>query len=186
MSSSTVEFWEGDFGDDYTRRNRVNWLERVPFWTDILAKTGAQSIFEMGANVGWNLLALRTVRKLDILDGFEINNLAIQQAGNLGFQLFERWPSILRYDLCFTAGVLIHIGPNELQEKMKQLIGLSNRYILAIEYESEVEEEIDYRGHSGKLWRRPYGKIYQDMGLKLVESGEALGFDRCTYWLLEK
>jgi len=70
---------------------------------------------------------------------------------------------------------------------MQKIVDQSYRYVLAVEYESEQEEEIEYRGHTGKLWRRPFGKLYEEMGLRLVGKIEnAPGFDSCAAWLLEK
>ncbi len=63
---------------------------------------------------------------------------------------------------------------------------VSRKYVMAIEYEAEQEEMVEYRGHEGKLWRRPFGKLYQDMGLTLLAYGPAQGFDRCEFFLLEK
>ena len=71
--------------------------------------------------------------------------------------------------------------------QMEDLIDCSDRYILAVEYESSVEKEVEYRGHSGKLWKRPYGILYEQMGLKPVMYwNEVPGFDRCAAWLFEK
>ncbi len=51
--------WAGEFGDNYTARNRVNWMARTPFWATIMDKTGARSILEVGCNAGWNLSAIK-------------------------------------------------------------------------------------------------------------------------------
>ena len=42
--SDCAQFWAGEFGDAYTRRNRVDWLARIPFWFYILNKTQARSV----------------------------------------------------------------------------------------------------------------------------------------------
>lgn len=189
MGTEQEKFWGSDFGNEYTNRNRVNWLDRVPFWTDIIARTGIQSAIELGANVGWNLLAIRAANPLIINSGVDVNIHAVDQARAIGLDVFVGSIDELvlsRCDLAFTSGVLIHIGPAEIRRAMEAIVEASSRYVLAVEYEAEKEEEIDYRGHADRLWRRPYGKIYQDMGLTLIATGEARGFDRCTYWLLEK
>jgi pseudaminic acid biosynthesis-associated methylase len=201
----TKEFWEGDFGDEYTKRNRVDFMKRVPFWRDIIAKTGAtKKILEVGSNAGWNLSALRVVvPRTCFIYGIEINQSAKKEAENLGFHIYpclydgmDSRDSAIElinrqndYDLVFTAGVLIHIHPNDLHDFMKSIINEGGKYILAVEYFAEEETEVEYRGHSGKLWKRNYGKLYQDMGLKLIDTGYLTkndGFDSCTWWLLEK
>ena len=189
-------WWSGSFGDSYTDRNRVNWLQRVPFWTGILYLTGAGSVLEMGCNVGWNLLAIRLINPRTWVAGWDVNHKAVMQGKNMGLQLFGayefesyRKAHNPNYDLVFTAGCLIHVSSKEIEKAMQYIVDSSKKYILAIEYAADEEQEIEYRGHQNKLWKRPYGKMYEDMGLKLIEAGELpkdSGFDDCTYWLLEK
>ena len=49
-------------------------------------------------------------------------------------------------------------------------------------------DEVIGRGHAERLWKRPFGKLYMDLGLKLTACGEAPSpaFDRCHWWLLSK
>lgn len=94
-----------------------------------------------------------------------------------------------RFDLVFTAGVLIHVEPEMLDQVMAAIIDASKRYVLAIEYANEVSIEVPYRGHEGKLWKRPFRLHYERMGLKLLRFGfvgEKEGFDDCAWWLLQK
>ena len=203
VTLSTEDFWAGDFGTQYIERNRFDWQKRVPFWTSIVARIEARyetpSIMEFGCNIGSNLMALRTVRPTLTLRGVDVNMAAVDQAHNLGFDVYGNevtLGSIKTYhnsseafDLCFTAGVLIHISPEDIADAMTRIKDYSRRYILAIEYFAEQEEEVEYRGHAGKLWKRNYGKLYEDLGLKLVEKGfvgKEDGFDDCVWWLLER
>lgn len=186
--SDTQEFWRGDFGDQYVKRNRVDWRGRIPFWENVLKMTGARSVFELGTNAGWNLSAIRRIHPDVAVMGVEINEMARRQAQACGLAVsasIEAWPNN-HVDLTFTAGVLIHVAPDDLEQTMEKLVNISSQYVMAIEYAAEQEEEVNYRGHTGKLWRRPYGKLYQDHGLKLVDMLPATGFDRCNTWLLEK
>lgn len=186
---SGIEVWAGEFGDEYTKRNQVAWRQRNPFWADMLTKTGARSVFEMGANAGWNLSSIREHHPHTTVCGNDINESAARQAQMAGLNVvnildFKKIPG--KFELVYTVGVLIHIEPEHLAEVMQGLIDKSYRYVLAVEYPSDEEVKIDYRGDAG-CWKRPYGKLYQDMGLKLVASGGAgKGFDDCQYWLMEK
>lgn len=182
---STEEFWRGEFGNEYTKRNRVDWRARIPFWRHIIDKTGARSVFELGCNAGWNLSAIRRACPDVNILGFDVNQQALKIAETAGIKS-EALLHMGSIELVFTAGVLIHVPPEELKDTMDMLVLGSCDYVLAVEYESEEETEVEYRGHSGKLWKRPYGKLYQDMGLELVETGSAEGFDNCTYWLMRK
>ena len=195
--SETTDFWAGEFGDQYLKRNRVNWRARIPFWDRLIQKYGFRSVYEVGANAGWNLSAIKhSISGYNVAcHGCEINGSAWYQARRVGFDL-DDFPTADQhfayadeFELVFTSGVLIHIGPEELKETMSAIVRASCDYVLAIEYEADTETEVEYRGHSGKLWKRPYGQMYEEMGLTLVETGKVGkedGFDDCTYWMLRK
>lgn len=193
MNTTTDEFWGGTFGDQYTARNRVDWEARVPFWQRIQALTKATFVMEVGTNAGWNMRAWHQAHKDSCIFGSDINAGALQEAAEAGLSVTPD-PAVMigkyypnTFDLVFTAGVLIHIPPEDLQAVMESIAKASYRYVLAVEYESDREEEINYRGHAGRLWKRPYGKLYEAMGLELVASGDpGPAFDRCTYTLLRK
>lgn len=180
------QFWAGEFGNEYTARNRVDWRQRIPFWKTMIDETGARSVYEFGCNAGWNLSAIRRAYPDVALEGNDINDYALRQAAAAGLNVGRR-TGMEAAELVFTAGVLIHISPENLQALMQSLANASTEWVLAIEYSAAQEEEVTYRGHAQRLWRRPYGKLYQDMGLEMVRHGPAgKGFDNCTYWLLRK
>jgi hypothetical protein len=188
----TTEAWSGQFGDAYLKRNRVDWRGRIPFWKKIIELSGVRSAFELGTNAGWNLSAIQRAYWDVMVWGCDINDKALEHAYGAGLQVFNINDSMARQnfpnqaELTFTAGVLIHVAPSELKETMQKMIDMSSDYVLAIEYESDVETEIEYRGQQGLLWKRPYGELYERMGLTFVASGNAKGFDDCTYWLMQK
>lgn len=198
--SDTTEFWKGDFGNQYTARNRVDWRARIPFWDRLVAKYGFRSVYEVGTNSAWNLSAItHSIHGYNVkCYGCDVNRFAVAQAKAAGFDVkhgtvdtFNDSECVGMQELAFTSGVLIHISPDEIKKMMQAVIDASCDYVLAIEYESDQEEEVEYRGHAGKLWRRPYGKMYQDMGLELIETGkmdDKDGFDPngVTYWMLRK
>lgn len=200
MLTEQEQFWAGDFGNAYVDRHKeLDWRARVPFWRSIIEMTGALSILEAGCNSGGNMKAIRRaaveIDKLIALWGCDINNAAIEEAGDAGlsvteaslFDLKKEWPDG-GFDLVFTSGVLIHVSPSDLPRAMDSIISVSNRYVLAVEYADETEVEVPYRGHTERLWRRPFGKLYLERGLKLVAEGEAPrdSFDKCAWWLLER
>ena len=188
---SGLDLWAGEFGNDYLKRNQVDWRLRVPFWHSIIRDTGARSVFEMGANAGWNLSAIRRGFPDVTVCGNDVNTLACAQAQAAGLNVVNLldfnavFPG--QFELVFTAGVLIHIEHEYLYEVMQALIAKSLRWVLAIEYEAASEQQVEYRGHTEKCWKRPYGMLYKGLGLTPVAAGDAgPGFDRCTYWLMEK
>ena len=202
MSEKQQEFWAGAGGDAYTARNRVDWRRRRQVWRDIMLDTGARSVLEIGCNAGWNLTAIKEQAPWARAEGVDMNRTAVLMATLAGCQATPgAMPEVFGpaldvddppglYELVFTAGVLIHVDPEDLEETMRQIVVLSSRWVLAIEYEAEAEEEITYRGEQGLLWKRPYGKLYEAMGLRHVRMpwpiGKDLGFDNCTAHLMEK
>jgi pseudaminic acid biosynthesis-associated methylase len=178
------EFWKGEFGDDYTKRNRVDWRARIPFWEGIIHYTGARSVLEFGCNAGWNLSAIQRAFPHTGLRGVEINYNALHQASSAGLIVYDNIYG--ESELVFTAGVLIHIPPEQLRDTMQKLIDASCDYVLAVEYAADEETEVEYRGHKERLWKRPYGKLYEQMGLIYVWRGKAEGFDNCDFWLMRK
>lgn len=191
--SDTVEFWRGDFGVAYNERNQPDWKQRVPLLTHILEQTGATTFLDVGTNQGWNMLALRSINEQYMMSGVDVNQQALEKAQTAGFdvhigsadQVVELFGEKAA-ELVITSGVLIHIAPEDLKAAMQAIVNVSSQYVLAIEYESQTEEEINYRGNTGKLWKRPFGKLYEELGLSLVETGQAQGYDQCAYWLMEK
>lgn len=193
--AAPVELWKNDFGDAYHSRNRVRWRDRIPFFETIAKLTQARSAFEVGCGPGWNLSALHAVG-LRRVAGCDVNKNALDEAQQVGLGVYDmaakdcatKYGNAV-YDLVFTAGCLIHILPNELPATMAAIVRTSRRHVLAIEYAALEETEVEYRGQMGALWKRPYGQLYEAMGLKCTESGflgRDRGFDDCHYWLLEK
>lgn len=185
-----AEAWAGKFGNDYLARNRVDWRERTTFWRGVIEATKPDNVLELGANAGWNLRAIREVSPGTAVCGIDVNREAAAAARADGY-LVENYeathPCERQFDLVFTAGVLIHVAPENIEAVMQSAIDKSRRYVLAVEYSADEQEEVIYRGQTDLLWKRPFGRLYTEMGLKAVSITDAgFGFDRCTAWLMEK
>lgn len=192
MKHETEAFWSGTFGTDYTERNRVSPDDRLGFWEDIIVCTMPKTVLEVGCNAGHNLLAIHKIAPDTFLHGCDINESALDKAVASGLQVAKLSATQVGqvysgYELVFSAGVLIHIPPSHLDQVVDGMISASSKFVMAIEYAADQETEIDYRGHKGRLWKRPYGEILERKGLKIVDWGDAgPGFDRCHYWVGEK
>jgi pseudaminic acid biosynthesis-associated methylase len=188
--SRQKEWWEGEGGDAYHERNQVDWEKRIPFWRGLLRKIQIESVLELGCGPGWNLAAINRVDPEIILGGVEINPTARQSASYRGIAMLD--PDNLKHwsaDLTFTAGCLIHIPPDKIGATMNDLVTAARKFVLCIEYEAEEQTEIEYRGQSGLLWKRPYCEMYMAMGLQVREIGFLKpedGFDNCKYGVFEK
>src|SRR3990167_11509325 len=86
---STEEFWSGEFGDQYTLRNRYSWRRRIPFWNNIIEKTGARAVFEFGCNVGYNLSAIKYENDHVKTYGDDVNKQALDIADAAGHKVFQ-------------------------------------------------------------------------------------------------
>ena len=192
--SHQLDAWRGAFGDAYTDRNDVDWRSRFQAWRTMLADLEIQSILEVGSNKGANLRALREMNPSWLLLGLEPNAYARDIAstptvdGNASCLPFPA----CSFDLVFTAGLLIHIPPDELDRVLGQLHRVARRYLLAIEYQAEKETAVTgYHGRDDMLWKRPFNQEYLSRfpDLRVIRFGhwgEAWGFDNCTWWLMEK
>lgn len=196
-------FWEGNFGNEYTDRNRgTAWVaSNVAFFSKVIARARKpQRVLELGSNIGLNLMALRTILPTAKLSAVEINDRAASELQSnlpdvdlhvtsiLDFQPKATW------DLVFTKGVLIHINPDKLSNVYELMYRASSRYLLVSEYYNPKPTEITYRGHTGKLFKRDFaGDILDKFSdLSLVDYGfvyhRDVNFpqDDMTWFLMEK
>lgn len=181
-----INAWKDKFGEDYTKRNQYDWRKRIPVFRKILPKV--KDALEIGSNCGFNLMALENLG-IDAM-GIEPNPYARKEADKQHLLTFPGEATAIpfndeKFDLVFTSGVLIHVPPKELTKAMKEIIRVSRKYVLAIEYEAPEETMVVYRGKRDMLWKRPYGRLYKKLGLTLVSHGKT-PFDKCHYWLLQK
>ena len=171
------DFWAGEFGNDYTQRNRgLNWVAaNTALFTKILDRTQKiQTVLELGANIGMNLLALRALLPHAKLSAVEINeSAAVELSANVKEVTLYRtsileFQPIATWDLVFTKGVLIHINPEKLPIVYERLYQSSSRYLLVAEYYNPTPTEINYRGHTGKLFKRDFAGEILDQDIDLA------------------
>lgn len=174
------KFWSGQFGTDYCQRNNTGRLleANMVMFADIIPQCrGISTVCEFGCNIGLNLEAIHLVNPALHLTGFDINPEAVKVASRLEYaDVYES--SIMdfnpedKFDLVFTKGVLIHIHPDNLQDTYRKIVKLSNKYILVAEYYNPKPVALDYRGESGKLWKRDFaGDLIDNFGMRLVDYG---------------
>lgn len=198
--------WKGAFGDRYVGRNGCEaWkiANGVAAFGRILNGISPGSILEVGCNIGLNLLALRRLYAGDVaLYGVEPNETAfstlvshrdLRLAGAWNCDGYEIPAGDGSVDLVFTAGVLIHVPPDRLAEVTSEIVRVSRRHVLCIEYFAHQPEEIPYHGQNGLLFKRDFGAFYLDhhSSLAPVANGflwqrEFANFDNLNWWLFEK
>lgn len=196
-------FWAGDFGTQYMQRNTGDALlaSNLNFFSKALKSSQPfESCIEFGANLGMNLKALKLLHPALECHAIEINPNAVQALSQVLEPANIFHASILEFvpqrswDLTLIKGVLIHINPDFLPQVYESLYQSSSRYILLCEYYNPSPAQIDYRGHSNKLFKRDFAgellKKYTD--LSLVDYGFSYRHDPnfpqddITWFLLEK
>lgn len=195
-------FWAGKFGNEYINRNNDTELiaANLALFSRIFQSTNSiKSIIEFGANIGLNLQAIGQLLPHADLSAIEINSNAVE--------ILKKKPKLTVYhssildfkpkktrDFVYIKGVLIHINPTVLQVVYEKLYQTSNQYICLAEYYNPTPVEIDYRGHSKKLFKRDFAGELMDKypDLKLVDYGFSYHRDPnfthgdSTWFLLEK
>ena len=74
---------------------------------------------------------------------------------------------------------------------MSEVVRVSRRYVLAVEYYAEESTEVPYRLQRGALFKRDYARLYRELftDLALVDQGflsRDEGWDDTTWCLLER
>lgn len=198
--------WAGEFGDKYTERNNIDYMEHQPVWREVMREFGNTytqlSVLEVGCNRGHNLKALTSMgvgcegRLYPV--GIDVNKSALDIARKTN--CMAQYGDILdipfndsSFDLVFTMGVLIHIAPENLPTAIRELYRVSNEFILSIEYPADEETEILYHGGNDMLWKRDFHSEFVNIcpDLRLIKHW-AWGtkanpfYDRVDGWLLKK
>ena len=208
LDSLQEQFWAGEFGDLYIEQNNSPNLvaAATALFAKILHHTGkVESICELGANIGLNLMALHTLLPQAKLTGVEINKKAAERLAALSYvtaihsSIYDMQQecgpgSMGQYDLVFTSGVLIHQGPEFLDKAYQVLYQASKRYIIINEYYNPKPVEVEYRGNKSVLFKRDFAGelldrysdlVLLDYGFTYHRDAHFSG-DDSTWFLMEK
>lgn len=196
------KFWATDFGNEYITRNQGSHIiaTNLALFSKILASTkNIESIREFGANIGLNLLAIKSLLPKVKLEGIEINEQAVNELKKLNeikvyHQSILDFNSIKPVNFVLIKGVLIHINPDFLPDVYQSLYDSTDRYICICEYYNPSPVELNYRGHSGKLFKRDFAGEMLDKfsDLRLLDYGftyhrdSNFPQDDINWFLLEK
>jgi spore coat polysaccharide biosynthesis protein SpsF len=204
MKTEQESFWQGEFGDSYIDRNQGDdWVAaNLAMFSRILGRTcEVESVLELGPNIGLNLTAIKRILPRVKLSAVEINEKAVKILKLNLPEVDVQHTSILdfdhsstKYDLVFTKGVLIHINPDYLNVVYDKIFEASSKYVLVSEYYNPKPVEVQYRGHSEKLFKRDFAGEMLDRfpSLQLVDYGfiyhRDLNFpqDDMSWFLMEK
>lgn len=201
-----IDSWTGEFGDAYTARNAATEEQvriRLKALVEIfrpLEGDRPRTILECGCNIGLNTRALRRFTDAELF-AIEPNAKARSTVEGEGIldrdHLKEAVAQSLPFpdgsmDLVFTSGVLIHVHPDDLPAALDEMVRVSSKYLMMIEYFSQAPQSIPYRGRDDLLWKRDFGGDMLDRHADLVPLGcgffwrRTTGFDDATWWLFRK
>jgi pseudaminic acid biosynthesis-associated methylase len=199
--------WSGGFGADYVSRNQAT-AEAIEqrrkafsvIFEHLQGPAAPQSILEAGSNIGINIHALAQLTNA-VLHAVEPNQTALDTLiasgilpperalqGNLQNLPFDD----SAIDLVFTSGVLIHVPDDTLDQAVTEILRVSRRYVLTLEYFSPKPQTIPYHGHEDFLFKRDYGGLFLDAcpTLEYVADGffwkRVTGLDNLNWWLFRK
>ena len=172
--------WIGEFGAEYTSRNAVTAAEADELYRTRFGVTRTAlnekfighlprdvRILEVGTNIG-NQLQLLAKMGFSELYGVELQWRAIDiarknlpranivQGTALNIPFRDRF-----FDVVYTAGVLIHISPSDLETAQHEIVRCSSRYVWGDEYFAPALQEVQYRGHANLLWKGDYASLYR-------------------------
>ncbi len=182
MSTIQENFWLSDFGKAYTDRNEYATpsaldafckkqfgVTRSEMNTEFYHGLSISSILEMGCNTG-NQLNLLQAQGYRDLYGIELQEYAVEKAKQLTKHIniilgsgFDTPFKDAYFDLVFTAGVLIHISPNDIERFMKEVYRVAKRYIAGFEYYHDEYIPVVYRGNTDRLWKGNFCAMYQKL-----------------------
>ena len=205
MSSFETEqeaFWAGEFGDDYVARNRSASMvasNRALFVSVLRLAPDVSSVLEVGANIGQNLVAIRSLLPQASLAAIEINLNAAEHLRTLG-DIDVHEGTLLDFvprrdwDFVLVKGVLIHVAPDRLPTAYDVIYGCARKYVCLVEYYNPVPVEVEYRGHQGRLFKRDFAGEMLDRypDLALVDYGfvyhrdPVFPLDDTSWFLLER
>ena len=203
FKTAQEEFWAGEFGTEYIKRNDSRELlaSNLNFFSNAMKRMDKiSSCIEFGANIGMNLKALKLLHPAVSLNAIEINKTAADQLVKVigetnvfNGSIFD-YPISKQFDMALIKGVLIHINPDMLSTVYEKLYKASGKYILLCEYYNPSPVTIKYREHEDRLFKRDFaGEMLEKyIDLKLVDYGfsykrdAVFPQDDITWFLIER
>lgn len=163
-------------------RRRDDWIDNCwslqkshshrSFLIEAISKFNPTSVLEIGCNYGPNLRLLNESIPGIEMYGVDINPLAIQKGNEWLLQneisnikLLEGKADELgqfqdkSFDVVFTDAVLIYIGPDKIETVIKDLIRITRKALILVEWYNFGSDQKDPSGHGiyyKGLWKRNY------------------------------
>ena len=182
--------WSGQFGRTYTDRNPGDFEEMEKLYVNLygVGRSALNEkflgsldrsirILEVGSNVGSQLAGLQQMGFTELY-GIELQKYAVEKSKGLTQDInliqgnaFDVPFKDGFFDLVFTSGVLIHIGPADIGLALDEIWRCSRAFIWGFEYFAAAYTTVAYRGNENLLWKADFARLYMDRfdDLKLVK-----------------
>lgn len=180
-TTEQMEKWAGLFGREYTDRNALSLEEMEALYKRNYGQTRTElnerflegidrsiRILEVGSNVGNQLLCLQRMGFGNLYSielqthALELSRARTKRTNIIEGSAFDIPFKDGYFDLVFTSGVLIHIGPSDMASAMREIHRCTREYIWGLEYYADEHTEITYRGHKNLLWKADFARLYLD------------------------
>ncbi len=180
--------------DRYTEENLDNYYKDIGrfIWYNCLG-LGCTNILDVGCNVGMELVGFSDEANLTGVDT-NIPALEIARKTHPTF-VFTRADVLYglpfgdnSFDMVFDRGLLIHIPNSHLNIAMKEMLRVSKKYVMNIEYFGEDGEKIAWR-KGEQLYYRNMKKNWRYYPVKVISDIEIplkIDENRVHYTLVKK
>lgn len=178
------EYWEKRGQVYYDEITNSKYLDREVFFQDLLIdslrRLDFSSAFEAGCGFGWNLKRIK-----DEFPWVEVGGLDFSQGQLLNAQKYMNGlnPKLAygnacripfrdnAFDLGFTVGVFMNIHPRIIMAALKEMIRVSRKYIVHLEYdENNTTPELrKKRAFKRNIISHDYKTYYEHLGGRIIE-----------------
>lgn len=169
--------YDGELWNKYTDDNKDHPHDEVSkFLYFVFVTLGAKKILEAGCNIGNNLAKIPKDFEIHAID---LNEQAIDIAKKkypyITFKIGNlnkiSYPDSF-FDLVFTRNVLIHVPKNEVDDILKQLLRVSKKWIINIEYFGKDGEMINWKRGDDLLWYRNMKERWSKFDVEILSDNE--------------
>lgn len=160
------------------------YLEREVFFQDLiineLAYLDYDSAFEAGCGFGWNVGRIKSMHPEKRIGGLDFSSTQLENAkdwlGDLQVDLVNGDATKMpfhdnAFDVGFTLGVFMNIHPSKIRAALSELIRVSGKYILHVEYdETRTTPELrEKRAFKTNIVSHDYPALYRELGKNVVK-----------------
>lgn len=177
--------------DYWTDRGRVymdevlssGYLDREVFFQDMMIRElrGLEfnSLFEAGCGFGWNIK-----RAKDDFPAIRVGGVDFSQPQLLNSKKYmDKYNALVSrgdatqlpfcdnaFDIGITVGVFMNIHPSKIENALKEMIRVSKKYIVHLEYDElhATEELIKRRAFKTNIVSHDYKALYQSLGKHII------------------